>query len=176
MYCQYCGKELLDSNDEYCRHCGKKLKKDSKLNTSTQNKTPTLKWFNFFYKIYLPIIIFLNFIFLIPQVSQIVDYGYFNFLNISYIILCLALYIFIPLLAYLKIKTSKETGYKFILLFLLGDYVCKIAFTSVNTTINYNGNIFVYIIVSTLIYAIWFVPNLIYFFKRKDYFCNKNIN
>ena len=22
MYCQNCGKELLDSNDKYCRYCG----------------------------------------------------------------------------------------------------------------------------------------------------------
>lgn len=162
MQCKKCGKECMESEliNGLCFEC-------------TENKNiPSLKWFNFFYRIYLPIVIILNFIFAIPQVSQIVEADNYNFINISYIILCIVLYIIIPILAYSKVEKSKETGYRLILLFLICDYVCKVLFTSATTTVNYGGNIFTYIALCTLIYAIWFVPNIVYFIKRRNYFLN----
>ena len=162
MQCKKCGKECLESEltNGLCEDC-------------VRNKDmPPLKWFNFFYRIYLPIVIILNFIFAIPQVSQIVETDNYNFINISYIILCIVLYIIIPILVYSKVEKSKETGYRLILLFLICDYICKVLFTSATTTVNYGGNIFTYIALCTLIYAIWFVPNIVYFIKRRNYFLN----
>ncbi len=162
MQCKKCGKECLESEltNNLCENCIK------------NENIPSLKWFNFFYKIYLPIVIILNFIFAIPQVSQIVETETYNIFTVSYIILCIVLYIIIPFLAYSKVEKSKETGYILILLVLICDYVCKVLFTSVSTVVNYSGNIFTYIVLSTLIYAIWFVPNIIYFIKRRNYFFN----
>ena len=162
MQCKKCGKECLESEltNGLCIDCIK------------NEDIPSLKWFNFFYRIYLPIVIILNFIFAIPQVSQIVETDNYNFINISYIILCIVLYIIIPILAYSKVEKSKETGYRLILLFLICDYICKVLFTSATTTVNYGGNIFTYIALCTLIYAIWFVPNIVYFIKRRNYFLN----
>ena len=162
MQCKKCGKECLESEltNNLCENCIK------------NENIPSLKWFNFFYKIYLPIVIILNFIFAIPQLSQIVETETYNSFTVSYIILCIVLYIIIPFLAYSKVEKSKETGYILILLVLICDYVCKVLFTSVSTVVNYSGNIFTYIVLSTLIYAIWFVPNIIYFIKRRKYFFN----
>lgn len=162
MQCKKCGKECLESEltNSLCEDC-----------VRNEDMLP-LKWFNFFYKIYLPIVIILNFIFVIPQVSQIIETENYNFINISYIILSIILYIIIPFLAYLKVEKLKETGYRLILIFLMCDYICKVFFTSATTTVNYGGNIFIYIALCTLIYAIWFVPNIVYFIKRRNYFLN----
>ena len=162
MQCKKCGKECMESEltNGLCEDC-------------VRNKDmPPLKWFNFFCKIYLPIIIILNFIFGLPSIAQIVESENYNFYNVSYVVLYISLYIIIPLSAYLKVEKNKETGYRFIVLFLICDYVCKVLFTSATTTVNYGGNIFTYIALCTLIYAIWFVPNIVYFIKRRNYFFN----
>lgn len=175
MFCQNCGKELLDSNDKYCRYCGTKLNISKEIktdNVSSQYNIPSLKWFNFFYKIYLPIVIILNFIFTLPQVLQFAEAGGYNIFSIFYLILCITLYIIIPFLAYLKIEKSKETGYRFILIFLICDYVYRVIFTSVTTAVNYADTLSTCIVLSTLIYAIWYVPNIVYFIKRRNYFLN----
>lgn len=162
MQCKKCGKECLESEltNSLCEDCVR------------NEDMPPLKWFNFFCKIYLPIIIILNFIFGLPAIAQIIETNNYNFINISYIILSIVLYIIIPILAYSKVEKSKETSYRLILLFLICDYICKVLFTSATTTVNYGGNIFTYIALCTLIYAIWFVPNIVYFIKRRNYFLN----
>lgn len=175
MYCQNCGKELLDSDDKYCRYCGselnisKEIKNDS---VSSQYNPPSLKWFNFYYAVGLPITIIFNIIMnVIPITSQIVEHNNYNFFSVSTIILFFILYIFIPVSAQLNLKSSKETGYKFLLLFLICDYICKITFSFVTVIIYHSEDIFTYIFLFTLIYSIWFIPNIIYFFKRRKYFC-----
>ncbi len=168
MYCQYCGKELSDSSDNYCRNCGKKLKTDS----SAQSTTPSLKWFNFFYKIYLPVVIFFGLFSLAFQAYDIIYNGFFDLFSVSCLVLDIVLYIVIPLIAYIKVEKSKEIGYRVILIFLICDYVCKTFLISTISAFNNDSSILENIILTALIYAIWFIPNIIYFLKRKKYFLN----
>ena len=103
MYCQNCGKELLDSNDKYCRYCGSELNISKEIKNdgvSSQYNPPSLKWFNFYYAIGLPITIIFNIIMnVIPITSQIVEHNNYNFFSVSTIILLFILYIFIPVSA-----------------------------------------------------------------------------
>lgn len=161
MYCRNCGKEVL-KEDNFCKFCGEQLhEKEAKM---------SLKWFGFFSKVYLPIIIFFNIIIIIPQISNIIEINYFDMPSVLIIILNIILYIIIPIFIYSKLSNSEQIGITMLITFLCLDYFVKCLLTPAYITTQYSENFFIYFILTAIIYSFWFVPNIIYFFKRRNLF------
>ena len=160
MYCKYCGKEV---DGKYCKYCGKEIEKKQGM-----------KYFDFFWKYYLVFIIILNIVLLYTRYINIKEYEAID-ASLLYleIIINLAIYILIPIP--LREQMEKRTGTGFILLigFLTADYIWRVITTTATTYFSYpQEDLGLMLIITILIYAIWYVPNFIYFIKRRKLFVN----
>ncbi len=176
MYCSNCGKET-DTEDKYCKYCGKKLLKDNNKNNETEieekdsTSSISMKYLNFFAKWYLPFVVIVNFIIIC---------GNFNFNNeIDTTLLCtfilyLILYIAIPIKLISGIEKKEKFGFFLLISFFILDYLIKLI-VGINMYLQTNiidEYFIIYTFILLLIYAIWYIPNIIYFAKRKKVFTN----
>lgn len=172
MYCTNCGKEIKREY-KFCKNCG------SNINIEEQNeitnaaiekeKNISMKYFKFFSTIYLGIIIILN-IFTLSKYRNIEIVNVYIFLQL---LLEIILYIMLPIKLLYELPKKTKFIYKLLLGFLILDYIYKVMLASINCYYkNEYINITIYIILSTIMYAIWYVPNIIYFIKRKSIFIN----
>lgn len=171
MYCSNCGKELKN-NDKFCKYCGKAVEgyiQNENINTENNRKDLGMKYFNFFSKFYLSFIIIINILTLF-SFSGMKEWNIYTY---SILIIDIALYIIIPIK--LLNDLPKKTRFIYILLisFILIDYLYKVITVSFTTYINYpNSSLIEYALISIFMLGIWFIPNIIYFIKRKDVFIN----
>ena len=170
MYCTNCGKEI-NVNDKFCKNCGNNIENEEQHNKIVNNSTEekNTKYYHFFSKYYLMIIAIINVI------------GLANYQNVEVwdIYVCLGLileiviYIVAPLI--LLCDMQKPTRFTWILLmaFFALDYIYRVISASLITYLKYmDTNIITYIIISIGLYGVWFIPNIVYFVKRREMFKN----
>lgn len=132
----------------------------------------SMKYYNIFTKYILVIIVIVNIIGTLINVSYIQntqDYSIGIFVIASLIIR-----IIIPIQLKDKLTLRKKTGYKLVIIYLVLDYIYSIIFSLrniyVNNPIFFDEELNIYIIIASILYGIWYIPNLIYFIKRKNIF------
>ncbi len=132
----------------------------------------SMKYYNIFTKYILAIIVIVNIIGTLINVSYIQntqDYSIGIFVIASLIIR-----IIIPIQLKDKLTLRKKTGYKLVIIYLVLDYIYSIIFSLrniyVNNPIFFDEELNIYIIIASILYGIWYIPNLIYFIKRKNIF------
>ena len=172
MYCTNCGKEIKEDY-KFCKYCGNNIKeerqekniKEKSIEENSQEKG--MKYYNFFSKVYLSIIIVINIIALGNYIN-IENWDVYLFMQF---LLDIILYIVLPIALIDGMQKRTEFMYKLVMTFLILDYIYKVVLVSVTSYINNPyTNITIYILLATIMYAIWFVPNIIYFVKRRKIF------
>lgn len=167
MYCSNCGKEIK-KNEIFCKYCGNSINKEL-YNGKNNKKRIGMKYFNFYSKFYLIFIIIINML------------SFFNFLGIeewniytySILIIDIILYVVLPIKLLNDLRKRTKFIYRLLLAFLLLDYLYKVITLAFTTYIgNPNLSLIEYVFISIFMFGIWFIPNLIYFIKRKDMFVN----
>lgn len=155
MYCGKCGNEIIN-NDIFCTKCGNKINSyDIKINNDL-----SMKWYNFYTYFILPFMMFTNISILIPNIYTITPF---------YLIFALLQFVYIGI-TFALLLCKWKIGYYFNLVFLLITPITTLFFnisTLENQSISY---IIGYIIGFGIPIAIWTIPNIIYFRKRKDSF------
>lgn len=175
MYCHNCGKEISKAY-KFCEFCGTEIKaSNTKLEEflnieEKNNKTFSMKWYNFFNRIVLPIITIINLFFICLSINSIINN--FNFASLFFALIEIALYIIIPIVLYDKMISFNKTGFALLMIYFVIDYLLKTITTSIDACVRINdfSQFTIYFIFASLIYAIWFLPNIIYFYKRKSLF------
>ncbi len=175
MYCTNCGK-ATNNKDKYCKYCGQKIsnKEQENIENATEEKTTSalsMKYFNFFKKWYLPFVVIINILSVCANFNfhDGVDMDMKLFLFIFNSIL----YIAIPIKLINVMDKKERFGFFLLMAFLSLDYIVKIIFgTILFTEIDIEIDFLASIIILTLFYGIWYIPNMIYFCKRKNVFTN----
>lgn len=158
MYCGKCGNEIMN-NDSFCTKCGKKISSFDNIKINNESIIG-MKWYNFYTYFILPLIIFINMFAILPSTGSITAFNLiFTLLWVIYIGITFALLLF-----------KKKIGYYFNLAYLLITPITTF-FSNIsgleNESISYITG---YIIGSGIPIAIWTIPNIVYFKKRKDLF------
>jgi len=172
MYCTNCGKEI-NEEDKFCGFCGKKNKKVNICNKDENNKEKifSMKYFNFFKTWYVGFLIIMNLITLIGNVEYIQNFE--NEYIIIFFIIDIVLYILIPIKLISDLDKKTEFIFCLLMSFLILDYGIKTISSTLYYVIdNRDSNYFMYLILYALIYGIWYIPNIIYFTKRRKMFTN----
>lgn len=132
----------------------------------------SMKYYNIFNKYILVITVIINIIGTLINVSYIQntqDYSIGIFIIASLIIR-----IIIPIQLKDKLALREEIGYKLVIIYLALDYIYSIIFSLRNIYVNdpifFAEELNIYTIMYSILYGIWFIPNLIYFIKRKSIF------
>ena len=169
MYCTNCGKEIK-SNYKYCKNCGSIVEGEN-INADIEDKPKELgmKYYNFFSKIYLVIIVAIN----VLAMANYNNVENWNIYILIQLLLDILIYIVLPIKLSESMQKQTEITYKLLITFLILDYIYKVVLVSINCYINnpYIG-LATYIITILIIYGIWFIPNIIYFTKRRKIFKN----
>lgn len=156
MYCGKCGNEIIN-NDIFCTKCGNKINSYDNIKI---NNDLSMKWYNFYTYFILPFMMFTNISILIPNIYTITPF---------YLIFALLQFVYIGI-TFALLLCKWKIGYYFNLVFLLITPITTLFFnisTLENQSISY---IIGYIIGFGIPIAIWTIPNIIYFRKRKDSF------
>lgn len=147
------------------------IKNKTNIN-SKEIKEKSMKYYNFFTKYILTIIVIINIIAIIANIQYVQatqDYT----VGIS-ILINIILHVIIPIQLKDKLTLKEKSGYIFIIIFFILDYIYNIIVASGNMCMNNcDGKFITYMIIFTIIYSVWYIPNLIYFIKRKEIFANK---
>ena len=123
-------------------------------NNEPQDELP-MNWYNFYYRFRLPLGIALNTLCIIN-----------NFLAKSFLgFMIYVLYVMYLVFLYNVMKYRKVDGFRYIILEFVIGIVIVILTAEVNNSIEYIGML--------IGLALWYVPNYIYFEKRKGVFVNK---
>lgn len=156
MYCGKCGNEIMN-NDSFCTKCGYKIGSSDNIKI---NNDLSMKWYNFYTYFILPFMMFTNISILIPNIYTITPF---------YLIFALLQFVYIGI-TFALLLCKWKIGYYFNLAYL---FITPIfAFISNISTLE-NENIYYiigYIIGTAIAIAIWIIPNVVYFRKRKDLF------
>lgn len=161
MFCVNCGNELKE-NYKFCYNCG------SPVNTVIKyiKKEPALplNWYNFYFHFRLPLAIIFDLLLLISFFSyeDSIWYGY-----PYYVFLIGLLFFALEFFTFLFFKYKIGYILNNILLWCNVVYMCLYMFTEIFD---------IYMLIFNLIFMtlIWWLPNFIYFSKRK-YMFNKKI-
>lgn len=172
MYCTNCGKEINVDN-KFCKNCGSIIeheeqeKKEEKVINRTEEKS--MKYYKFYSKYYLLIITIVNLILLI------------NYQNVEVwdttvwvaFILEVIIYILAPMKLLNDMQKPTELTLILLIAFLSADYTYRVLTSSfIAYYEDLNTSIITNIILYTIIFGAWFIPNIIYFVKRSDTFKN----
>lgn len=173
MYCTKCGK-IINKQDAYCKYCGKKASINEQDTDEIEVKRKekdavSMKYFDFFKKWYLGFVIVIN---------TIIVFGYINNIKDIYSIATLMIYIILYITIPIKLMDGLKEKEKFTFYLLISFFMVDYIFRIVQGTIlcyEYSNktDLLLYIIILTLVYGIWYIPNIIYFTKRKMCFNNK---
>lgn len=165
MYCVKCGNKIKNT-DIYCSKCGNKINREVSQDDTTKqpsSKTLSMVWYNFFTYVRLPIGIIISII-------SLLLYNYSSFIYdkiaLGICFINIAMLIFYCLSLYMLHFKKKET-----MIYIVIELVIECISVFINSTY-YLNDILSSIISLILIFAIWFVPNYIYFNKRKNIFIN----
>lgn len=151
----------------------KEILNDNQENTTdrVENYNPglSMKYYNFFKKWYLPFVVIINFLIIISNLLNFEDMDLVVLLMINVI-----LYVALPIKLVSVLEKKEKFGFFLLMSFFILDYIVKVIFGTINCFEADPENRF-FIYVSTLIgtYGIWFVPNIIYFAKRRYLFINE---
>lgn len=176
MYCTNCGKEV-NSSYKYCKNCGSSIEyveQDKNLyeyNEEEEQKEQYLgmRYLKFFSTIYLGIVVAIN-ILLLTNYRSVEEWDIFAYSNL---LLDIILYIAIPIKLLNDMPKKTKFIYKLLMAFFILDYIYKVIIVSITTySNNPYTNIQTYMLIATMMYGIWFIPNIIYFWKRKKVFVN----
>lgn len=167
MYCSSCGKEIGE-DEKFCKYCGSSIHKNIQNNENDTIKIG-MKYFNFYSKFYLSFIIIINMLSFV-NFSGIEEWNIYTY---AILVIDIMLYILLPMKLLNDLRKKTKFIYKLLLAFLLLDYIFKVITVSFTIYINHpESSLIEYIFLSISIFGIWFVPNLIYFIKRKKFFIN----
>lgn len=144
-------------------------------------KEKSMKYCNFFYKIFLVLVLIWNIFalsFNLKDVGNISNDKMWNVPLIIFVVTVVIGNIFNILIA-IKLKDELELktrlGYKLVLVFFIFNYIYRIVISTLKL---YTNNIIeikdieMYIAIYFILYSFWYIPNLIYFSKRKEVFIN----
>lgn len=167
MYCINCGKKI-NSNGKFCKYCGSLITEE--LDTEENNtKKLGMKYFDFYSKFYLSFIIIINMLGFF-SFSEIKEWNIYTY---AMLIIDVILYILLPINLLINLQKKTKFIYQLLLAFLLLDYLYKAITLSFTTYINYpKSSLIEYILISIAMLGVWFIPNLIYFIKRRNIFEN----
>lgn len=143
--------------------------KDLKIETNDK-KEKSMKYYNFFTKVYLPIVTVLNGIIVCSDLNNIQ-----NFDGYSFCIMLINIIVYIILPIYLIADSTGKTKFQYdlLLFYLTLEFICHIVIGAFNASLsNPNVKLEIYLCVFFIIYSIWYTPNMIYFTNRKDEFKN----
>ncbi len=172
MYCTNCGKGINVDN-KFCKNCGSIIKheeqekKEEIVINNAEEKS--MKYYNFFSKYYLLIITIVNIISLANyQNVEVWDTTVWVLLILEVII-----YIVLPMKLLNDMQKPTELTQILLIAFLSADYTYRVLTSSFITYHEYlNTSIITYIVLYTIIFGSWFIPNIIYFVKRSNTFKN----
>ncbi len=162
MYCTNCEKEI-NKSDNFCNYCGKA---NSKINEN--DNTFSMKYFDFFKTWYLGFIIIINLISIIGNITNLQDVQ-----NIQLFIINIILYIALPIKLVCDLDKKSKFIFFLLMCFFILDYFFRILFGAIQCIVN-NGetSFIIYLFILVLVYGIWYIPNFIYFIKRRSLFIN----
>nr|DAN64962.1 MAG TPA: zinc-ribbon containing domain protein [Caudoviricetes sp.] len=167
MYCSNCGKEIYN-DEKFCKYCGNLINKELH-NEENNTKKVGMKYFDFYSKFYLCFIIIINMLGFL-SFSGITEWNIYTY---SILIIDIILYVLLPIKLLNDLRKKTKFIYKLLLAFLLLDYLYRVITLSFTTYINHpNSSLVEYVFISIFMLGVWFIPNLIYFIKRKDIFVN----
>lgn len=131
----------------------------------------SMKYYNFFAKVYLIIVIFFNSIITFMNLQYAQEGNIWTLITIAINII---LYIIFPIQLKDEMILKTKKGYKMIIIFLVFDFIYRIIISTISIyLIDSTSNLSMYSIIYLIIYSIWYVPNLVYFIKRKEIFINE---
>ena len=163
MYCVKCGNKVKNT-DIYCAKCGNKINQElSRDNTTDQedSKAIPMLWYNFFTYVRLPLGIIIS-------IFSLFLYNYslfvYNKIALGFFFISIAMIIFYCTTLYMLHTKNKDS-----MIYIVIQLILECISVSINS-INYSYNILYGIICFVLVFAIWFIPNYIYFKKRKNIF------
>lgn len=169
MYCRNCGKELEDT-DKFCKYCGIDINNFTKNNLKDKlEDNISMRYFKFFVSTMLTIIIIIN----ILSLFSFIQVKKWDFYTISLLLLQILLYVVLPLKLKKDLPKRTTFSFGFLIAFLILDYIYKVIMVSLDTYLKFfNTDLITNVLVALILYGCWFIPNLIYFFKRKRLFIN----
>lgn len=148
-------------------------------------KEKPLKYYDFFYKYYLVIVLIWNIIALginlkgVENISNAEAWSIPIGMLMSTAIIGNIVKILIPIKLRDELQLKTILGYRLVLFFLIFDYIFRITFSSLNACVdNHNetiGYIGLYVVIYLLLYSIWYIPNLVFFIKRKHLFVDRKV-
>lgn len=168
MYCTNCGKET-NINNKFCKYCGNNIENDEYQDEIIDSNTEEMstKYYDFFSKYFLRIITIINII------------GFANYQDVlvwdiyAWLELLLDIILFVVAPLKLLYDMQKPTGftYKLLMSFLLLNYIYRVIKVSLITYSQYmESSLISYIIISIGLFGFWYIPNIVYFKKRRYIF------
>lgn len=165
MYCVKCGNKVRN-NDIYCSKCGNKINREmiQDSNVYQENiETLPINWYKFFTYFRLPIGIALG-------IFSLASYNYssfvYNKIALGNFLINIAIIIFAGIALYMLHTKNKES-----MVFVVIQLIVECISICTNS-VYYSNNILSSIISLIFIVIIWFIPNYIYFNKRRKLFVN----
>lgn len=165
MYCVKCGNKVRN-DDLYCSKCGNKINREIIQDSNDyQEKIETfpMNWYKFFTYFRLPTGIALG-------IFSLTSYNYstfaYNKIALGNFLINIAIIIFAGIALYMLHTKNKET-----MTFVVIQLIVECISICINS-VYYSNNILSSIISLIFIVIIWFIPNYIYFSKRKNLFVN----
>ena len=181
MYCTNCGKEV-EENDKFCKNCGtliqaKNMEVNGEQTKEECSKKYGMKYFKFFSKYYMGFIIILGIISIITRMTTLGNYEHIDslvaFIAVAELILTVVLYIIVPIKLTQELPQKTKRSFYILIGFIIIDYIWRIISASVNIYFNLTtSNVLETVLAAILFYAVWYIPNLIYFVKRRKLFVN----
>lgn len=170
MYCRKCGEKLLDT-DNFCPKCGVKIvvsNDNSTIIKMEDNKTKeiSMNWYKIFSYFCLPLIFFVYTITLF----------FYNFNSFSYdkiefgVFLINIAEVFLYGITICSLFKKSIHTFKYIVATLVVNCLNFAGTTSIQFK---NSSLYFWIFLILFI-LIWFIPNYVYFNKRKNIFINKD--
>lgn len=169
MYCTNCGKETA-KEDNFCNYCGTAT---NKRNSETEEMKKddnafSMRYFDFFKSWYLGFVIIVNFITIVGN-----DINFEDIQIIQLFIINMILYVAIPIKLVCDLDKKSKFIFYLLMAFFILDYALRIVVGTMSCVENDSETSFIiYLLLLTLIYGVWYIPNLTYFVKRRGLFVN----
>lgn len=163
-YCPNCKNEISDSW-HFCNYCGcnlDQIQNDTSVSTYYDNDTLSMDWF----KSYLSVMKFFIILYSVSILSTLINNAISYNSSLTIVLSLLdAMYIWFQIKVYISLKTQMPSSVQNLLIILIINWFTRpLVASAYSEDVTYG--------VYLWLYAIWYIPNIIYFYKRIDVFKN----